>query len=413
MPSLSLRRFAAAALLSAISLPALAADLPKPAFPNQTQAPPPASPSQIKVEVVAHGLDHPWSVAFLPGGDMLVTERKGQLRLVRLDGTISDPLAGVPAVRAVGTKGLHDVVLDPGFARNRLVWLTYLADNPAHADRTARAWANWLRQPDREADKVGFETIAHARLSDDGRRLEDLKVVLAAPSMGARRLAFARDGKLFVGADTPAAGDLKSGDEPQKLGNLYGKVLRLNRDGSAPRDNPFVNTPGARPEIWALGFRDPEGVALDPRSGALWTVENSQAGGDELNRVERGGNYGFPTISYGRDAGGVPLGAGLTEAPGLRQPVYFWNTGKPFSLSGLAIHSGKGAPAWRGDVFAGGLAGKTLFHLKLKNGRVVSEEPLLAERGKRIRDVREGPDGALWVLTDETDGELLRITPAA
>lgn len=411
MPGKLLRRLAAAALLSAACAPALAADAPKMAFPNQTQASPPAAPSKIKVEVIAHGLDHPWAVAFLPGGDMLVTERKGQLRLVRRDGTISAPLAGVPAVRAVGTKGFHDVVLDPNFARNRFVWLSYLADNPAHADRTPRAWANWLRQPNREADKAGFETIARARLSADATSLEDLKVILAAPMMGARRLVFAADGKLFVSADTPASGDLKTTDEPQKLDNLYGKVLRLNPDGSAPRDNPYRRTPGARPEIWALGFRDPEGLALDPRSGALWTVENSQLGGDELNRIERGGNYGFPTISYGRDVGGAPLGAGLTEAPGLKQPVYFWNTGKPFSLSGLAVHSGRGAPAWRGDVFAGGLAGKVLFHLDIRGGRVVSEEPLLADRGKRIRDVREGPDGALWVLTDETDGELLRITP--
>lgn len=413
MPSDTLRRLTAAALLCAVGTTALAADPPKMAFRNQTGAPPPAAPSKIRVEVVAHGLDHPWAVAFLPDGDMLVSERKGQLRRVRRDGTISAPIAGVPAVRAVGTKGFQDVVLDPDFARNRRVWLTYLADNPAHADKTPRAWANWLRQPDREADKVGFETIASARLSDDATRLEDVKVVLAAPMMGARRLAFAPDGKLFVSADTPAAGDLKTTGEAQKLDNLYGKVLRLNPDGTAPRDNPFVRTPGARPEIWALGFRDPEGMALDPRTGALWTVENSQTGGDELNRIERGGNYGFPAISYGKDAGGVPLGAGLTAAPGLKQPVYFWNTGKPFSLSGLTIHSGRGAPAWRGDVFAGGLAGKVLFHLDIRGGRVVSEEPLLAERGKRIRDVREGPDGALWVLTDETDGELLRITPAA
>jgi glucose/arabinose dehydrogenase len=385
---------------------------PVPAFPEQTRARGPATPSAVKVQVLANGLQNPWSLAFLPDGGMLITERPGRLRLFSRDKRLSKPLAGLPAIKAIGTKGLHDVVLDPQFARNRLVYLAYFAPNPAHptAD-TDEALLAWLKLPpkEREANKIGFESVGRGRLSPDGTRLENFQVILAAPAMGVRRLVFARDGTLLIAADTPGAGDLPTGPEPQQLNNLYGKVLRINADGSIPRDNPFRGRPGARPEIYAYGFRDPEGATLDPRSGMLWTSENGPRGGDELNLVRPGRNYGFPAISYGLDYQGRLLGTGKLRAPGMEQPVYFWTPS--MATSGLAFYDGALFPQWRGDVFLGALAAKRLVRLHMEGGKVKAEEHLLIDRGKRIRDVRQGPDGALYLLTDENPGELLRLIP--
>jgi glucose/arabinose dehydrogenase len=389
-----------------------AAPPPTPAFPEQTRAPAPPKPSAMTVTVVAAGLDHPWSLAFLPEGGMLVTERPGRMRLVSPDGRVSDPIEGLPAVKAIGSRGLQDVVLDPRFRENRLIYFSYFAPNPKRpAVEPASAYAAWVKLPEaaREADRVGYERVARARLSQDGRRLEDLRVILDAPPMGARRLIFARDGALLITADAPAAGDALSTGEAQQTGNLQGKVLRIRTDGSVPRDNPFVGRPGVRPEIYAYGFRDPQGVALDPRTGELWTSENGPRGGDEINRIRPGRNYGFPTISYGRDVGDAPVGSGRTEAPGMEQPLYFWTPS--VAVSGMTFYTGRLFPDWRGDLFVATLIGKHLSRLVLQDGRVKYEEPLLADRGKRIRDVRQGPDGALYVLTDESPGELLRLTP--
>lgn len=212
---------------------------PPPAFPEQTRAKAPTTPSAVEVHVVVSNLDHPWSMAFLPEGGMLITERPGRLRMLTLDGRLSGPLGGLPAIKAIGTKGLHDVALDPQFARNRLVYLAYFAPNPARPNpEPEAAFEAWLKLPyaQREADKIGFEAVGRGRLSDDGTRLDDFKVILAAPAMGVRRLVFARDGTLLITADTPGSGDTPTGDEPQHLDNLYGKVLRINPDGSIPRD---------------------------------------------------------------------------------------------------------------------------------------------------------------------------------
>jgi glucose/arabinose dehydrogenase len=227
--------------------------------------------------------------------------------------------------------------------------------------------------------------------------------------MGIRRILFARDGTLLITADTPGTGDLPTGDEPQSLHNLYGKVLRINPDGSVPRDNPFRARKDALPEIYAYGFRDPEGAAIDPTTGELWTVENGPRGGDELNLVRPGRNYGFPAISYGLDFQGRMLGTGKLRKAGMEQPIYFWTPS--IAPSGLAYYDGKPFSQWRGDLFLGALAGKRLVRLHMVGGKVKEEIPLLVNLHQRIRDVREGPDGALYVLTAEKDGRLLRITP--
>jgi glucose/arabinose dehydrogenase len=386
--------------------------VPRPAFPEQTKAHGPATPSAVGVQVLASGLQHPWSLAFLPDRRFLIAERPGRLRILSPDGRLSEPLAGLPPIKAIGTKGLQDIVLDPAFARNRLIYVSYFAPNPANpTPDTEEAFMAWLKLPAaaREAKKIGFESVGRARLSDDGTRLEDFKVILAAPAMGVRRLLFARDGKLLITADAPGAGDLPTGPEPQQLDNLYGKVLRINADGSIPADNPFRKRTGARPQIYAYGFRDPEGAVLDPKTGQLWISENGPRGGDELNLVRAGRNYGFPAISYGLDYQGHLLGTGKLQAPGMEQPVYFWTPS--MATSGLTIYDGALNPNWRGDIFLGALAAKRLVRLHLENGKVKQEEHLLMDRGKRLRDVREGPDGALYILTDEDPGELLRVIP--
>jgi glucose/arabinose dehydrogenase len=385
---------------------------PRPAFPQQTKAPAPAIPSDIAVTIVAKGLRQPWSLAFLPGGNMLVTERQGILRLVSRQGKLSPPIAGVPAVKDVGTKGLHDIALDPGFARNRLVYLSYFAPNPARPlHESEAAFHDWvaLLPVERERNPVGFDSVGRGKLSADGKRLENFQVILARPDMGVRRLVFARDGTLLITADTPGTGDLPTGDEPQSLHNLYGKVLRINSDGSVPWDNPFRSRKDAQPEIYAYGFRDPEGAVLDPATGALWMVENGPRGGDELNLVRAGRNYGFPAISYGLDFQGRMLGTRKLRHAGMAQPVYFWTPS--LAPSGLAFYDGKLSSRWRGDIFLGAMAGKHLVRLHMVGGKVKEEEPLLMNVHQRIRDVREGPDGALYVLTAEKDGRLLRVTP--
>lgn len=406
---------ASTAAAAASSAPATATNppaadyTPTPAFPNQTRAPAPATPSKFEVQVLASGLVQPWSLAFLPDGRMLVTERPGRLRIVSPDGVQSEPIEGLPPIKTIAAEGLHDVVLDPQFARNRTLYFTYYAPLPNDKPPTVEAWIEWLRLPAGEHEKrpFGYERVARARLSTDGKRLEDVKVILEG---GNRRLVFARDGTLLVAASPPAGGGIPVDAEPQRLENTYGKVLRIRPDGSIPRDNPFAGRTGVRPEIYAYGLRDVEGAALHPRTGDLWTVEHGPRGGDELNIVRAGRNYGFPIVSYGREYSGDLINGGKTAQDGLEQPVYFWTPS--IAPSGLLFYTGDLFPEWKGSVFVGAMAGKRLIRLQLEGGRVVAEEPLLVERGKRIRDVRQGPDGALYVLTAEAAGELLKLTPA-
>ena len=343
----------------------------------------------VRTETVATGLEHPWAVEQLPDGRFLVTERPGRLRLVSRDGRLSPPLTGVPDVAASGQGGLLDVALDPDFARNSTIYLAFS-----------------------EPGEGGSGTaVARARLTDTG--LRDVRVIYSqVPKVRSSghygaRLVFRPDGTLFV-----TQGDRQSNryrKQAQELESGIGKIVRINTDGSIPRDNPFVGEAGARPEIWSSGHRNVQAAALHPETGALWTVEHGARGGDELNRPEAGRNYGWPVISYGREYTGGRIGEG-TARPGMEQPVYYWDP--VIAPSGMAFYTGTAFPQWRGSILAGGLASQALVRLTLRDGRVVGEERYLGDLGQRIRDVTQGSDGHLYVVTDAGSGRLLRIVPA-
>ena len=340
----------------------------------------------LRLVTVAVGLEHPWSLAFMPDGGMLVTERPGRLRVIR-DGQLApEPVAGLPEIAAGGQGGLMDVALDPDFADNGLIYLSYAAES--------------LFQRGTE--------VARARL-DEGQ-LVDLEIILEAgpKSRGGRhfgsRLTFGPDGMLYV-----TAGERGDPDRAQDLDDLAGSVIRIATDGTVPPDNPFVGRDGARAEIYSYGHRNPQGLAVHPQTGALWAVEHGPRGGDELNLLSPGANYGWPVITYGESYAGFPIGEGTSKA-GLEQPLRYWVPS--ISPSGLAFYTGDAFPAWRGDLFLGALSGRALVRLELDGDRVVHEERLLEDLGARIRDVRSGPDGFLYLLTDHPDGKLLRLEPA-
>jgi glucose/arabinose dehydrogenase len=355
-----------------------------------TNAPPPATPSPIKVESIAKGLEHPWGLQFLPDGRMLVSERPGRLRIVSKDGKLSKPIAGVPAVAAVGQGGLLDVLLAPDFDKTGTIYFS--CGEP-------RGWF-----------KNGT-SVARAKLvsEGDGGHPENVKVIFQQqPAANSQyhfgsRLAWARDGTLFV--TTGERNMLRA--EAQNPANDLGKIIRINPDGSAPADNPRL--PGWAPEVWSIGHRNVQGAALRPDTGQLYTVEHGAQGGDELNHPEKGKNYGWPIITYGIDYDGSKIGEG-SEKPGMEPAVYYW---KPsIATSGLAFYTGDLFPGWKGNAFVGGLAGQHIERLVFDGDNVVAAEKLLTDLGKRIRDVRQGPDGALWVLSDDDPGEILRISPA-
>jgi glucose/arabinose dehydrogenase len=345
----------------------------------------------VSVEKLAGPLEHPWSLAVLPDGAMLVTERPGRLRLVVDGAVLPEPVAGVPRVRASGQGGLLDIALDPDFAGNRLVYLAYS-----------------------EAGEGGAGTaVARGRLVRDGAtaRLEDVEVIFRqVPKVGGgahfgARLVFAPDGTLFIGL-----GERQQRDRAQDLGTTLGKVVRIEADGAVPSDNPFAGQAGARPEIWSYGHRNIQAAALDPATGELVTVEHGARGGDEVNRPEAGKNYGWPVITHGVDYSGDPIGIGR-KAPGMEQPVYQWTPS--IAPSGMAFYTGTAFPEWNGDLFVGALRGEVLVRLDVEDGRVVGEERMLEGTLGRIRDVRQGPDGSLLLLTDARDGAIWRLSPAA
>jgi len=351
----------------------------------------PAAAGKATVTTVAKGLEHPWALAFLPDGGMLITERPGRLRLLDEGGRLSPPLAGVPKVAADGQGGLLDVALSPGFAQDRLVYLSYAEAGP-DGGRSGTA-------------------IGRGRLSGDGSRLEDFRTLfrqepkLSSGQHYGSRLVF-HDGYLYA-----TLGENNQRPTAQDLDKLQGKIVRLNPDGSVPRDNPFVGRAGARAEIWSYGHRNPQGLAVNPATGELWEHEHAARGGDEVNIVRRGGNYGWPLATHGVNYSGLPIpeSRGDTLAGG-EEPLYWW-TRSP-AVSGMAFYTSDRHPQWRGSLFVGALAQQALIRLQLDGGRVVAEERLLQDRGARIRDVRQAPDGQLYVLTDAGDGELLRVAPA-
>ena len=345
-------------------------------------------------EVVA-GLQHPWSLAFLPDGDMLVTERPGRLRRIGPDGRVSAPIAGVPRVYAEGQAGLLDVALSPGFARDRLVYLAFA-------------------EPNLRGNLCGT-AVARGRLvrgEDGAERLVELRVIyrqepkLSAGTHVGARLVFDDAGDLFV-----AQGEHRVVPEAaQQLDRLQGKLVRIHADGTVPADNPFARRDGARPEIWSYGHRNMQGAALHPATRRLWTSEHGPMGGDELNIPRAGANYGWPLATDGRDYDGGPVPGSVGRvAPGTEPPHYAW--ARSPGLSGMLFHDGKGFPGWRGNLFLGALATRQLIRLELDGDRIVHEERLLGDRGERIRDVREGPDGAIWLLTDDDEGKLLKLSP--
>ncbi|MBD2746573.1 PQQ-dependent sugar dehydrogenase [Microvirga sp. BT688] len=345
---------------------------------------------EVIVETVARDLQNPWGLAFLPDNRMLVTERPGRLRIVDANGTLSEPIQGLPRIAVRGQAGLLDVALDPNFAQNRLVYLSFAED--------------------RGEGRAGT-SVARARLSDNGRALESLNVIFrqepnyTGPNHWGSRLVFDREGNLFVTLGDRF--DLRN--QAQNPANHIGKIVHIKRDGSAAPGNPYLNREDARPEIWSLGHRNLQSAALHPTTGELWTVEHGARGGDEVNIPQKGKNYGWPIISYGVDYSGAKLGEG-TKKEGLEQPVYYWDPS--IAPSGMAFYTGDKFPAWRGSILVGALAGKLVSRLDTNGNRVTAEERMLQQLGERIRDVRQGPDGFVYLLTDSRNGRILRMKPA-
>jgi aldose sugar dehydrogenase len=341
----------------------------------------------FRVVPVVTGLEHPWGMAFLPGGEILITERPGRLRLVRDGGLEPAPIAGVPEVYASGQGGLLDVALDPGFASNRVIYLSYAASGEGgNSTRVARA------------------TLGEGRLEDLAVIFTAEPLVRASKHFGSR-LAFDAEGHLFI-----TVGERGQGDRAQDLGQDNGKVIRLDPDGSVPEDNPFVGTAGARSEIFSYGHRNPQGMAIHPQTGVPWLNEHGARGGDEVNVVRPGVNYGWPVITCGIDYSGAPIGEG-THKEGMAQPIHYWVPS--IAPGGMAFYDGAAFPEWRGDLFVGALKAELLVRLELDGERVVAEERLLDGALGRIRDIEVGPDEFLYLLTDEGDGGLYRLEPAA
>jgi len=370
-------------LLAALLLPMRAASAAPQTFAS--------SAGELKVETVAGGLVHPWSLAFLPDGRMLVTERPGRMRIVTRDGKLSPPLANVPRVFAVSQGGLLDVILDRDFARNRTIYFSYA-------------------EP---FDGGGRTALARAQLdASETPRLIDLTVIYRQHGPASRgnhfggRIAQAADGNLFL----TNGEHFIDRDMAQTLDNDLGKVVRMTPDGAAPKDNPFAGRAGARPEIWSLGHRNPQGLAINPADGKLWEQEHGPMGGDEINLIQPGRNYGWPRVSYGLNYDGTPVGTGKSQMAGMEDPLWHWTPS--IAPSGMAFYTGNLFPGWKGSLINGALKFQMIVRLEMQGDKVVKEERLLQGLRERIRDVRQGPDGALYLLTDNNAGRILRVAPA-
>ncbi len=341
----------------------------------------------VKVVPLTDGLENPWSLAFLPNGDMLITERPGRLRIFRDGQLLPDPVSGLPEIRAFRQGGLLDIALHPDFENNRLLYLSYAANHQG-----------------------GITTrVARGRFEND--TLHDVEVLFTAEPASdngrhfGSRLLFDRAGYLYI-----TVGDRGDMPRAQDLNDHAGSTIRLHDDGRIPEDNPFVGRSDARPEIYTYGNRNAQGMALHPDTGAVWQNEHGPRGGDELNLIRAGVNYGWPVITHGVEYSGATIGAGITEKEGMEQPVHHWTPS--IAPSGMAFYTGDVFPNWRGNVFVGALAHTHVTRLVMDGDRVVEEEPMFREMGQRIRDVRQGPDGYLYLLTDHTNGRLLRVEPA-
>lgn len=368
----------------------------KPAFAGQTRAPERKTNVAFEVVTVAQGLEAPWGMTFLPSGKMLVTEKPGRLRVVSPDGTLSAPVTGLPAMAVRGQGGLLDVALDPAFASNQWIYWSFA---------------------ELQEDGTNNTAVARGKFVDGAEpRVENAQIIYKqAPSMRSNghfgsRLVFGRDGTLFV---TQGDRQIEAGRQlVQKMDTLLGKIVRINPDGSIPKDNPFVGQEGVRPEIWSLGHRNAQGAAINPATGELWEVEHGTRGGDELNIVRKGKNYGWPVIAYGIEYQGKPITGGITAQDGMEQPAYYWDP--VIAASGMMFYTADLFPAWKGSLFIGGLASTHLVRLDLNGDRIVGEERLLKDlqpKPERIRDVRQGPEGAIYLLTDSPQGRVLKLIP--
>jgi aldose sugar dehydrogenase len=364
----------------------------QPAFAGQTRASGIHDSVAYEVQTVTSALNLPWGVEQLPDGRLLVTEKPGNLRIITADGKKSPPVSGVPAVRYKGQSGLLDVALDPDFTRTHTIFFCYAEQREGGSG----------------------VALARAVLVEDaqGAHLENLNVIFhALPTIESdrqlgSRIAFGKDGKLYL--TLGERGITEAVGQAQNLNSDFGKVARLNPDGSIPRDNPFVGRSDARPEIWSYGHRDAQSLVVDPATGKVWSIEHGPRGGDELNLIRPGANYGWPIICYGIDYPGTKVGAGITQQEGLEQPVYYWDP--VIAPSGMALYTGNMFPEWKGSIFVGGLIGMKVVRLQMAGNRVVGEEWLLPDLRQRVRDVQQGVDGALYVLTENGDkSSLLRI----
>jgi aldose sugar dehydrogenase len=368
----------------------------KPAFAGQTRAPEQKLNVAFDVVTVAEGLQNPWGLAFLPDGKMLVSEKPGRLRVVTADGKLSEPVTGLPMVDGRGQGGLLGLALDPAFQKNQLLYWSYAEPSENGANNTA---------------------VARGRFVDGAApRVENVQVIFhQAPSLASTlhyggRLVFGRDGTLFVtlGERSITEGRMQA----QKMDSLLGKIVRINSDGSIPKDNPFVGKAGVRPEIWSFGHRNVQAAALHPQTGELWEVEHGTRGGDEVNIAKKGRDYGWPTIAYGIEYQGPPITGGIQQQEGMEQPRYYWDPN--IAPSGMAIYTGRLFPAWQNSLFIGGLGSTNLVRLSIKGEQIVGEERLLQDlqpQRERLRDVVQGPDGALYLLTDNAKGRILKIVP--
>lgn len=360
----------------------------KPAFEGQTRAPGVQTAVSMAHAVMASGLVHPWGLALLPDGQWLVTEKPGRMRVISAEGQIGAPITGLPAVDARGQGGLLDVIVGPSFGQDRMIY--------------------WSYAEPREGGNA--TSVARGRLSDDLTKVDNVQVIFRALPVydGDKHfgssLAFAPDGKLFITLGERS--DKPMRPQAQDLGSHMGKTIRINADGGVPADNPFVGQAGAKPEIWSLGHRNMQGIAIQPGTGAVWTVEHGTRGGDEINLDQAGKNYGWPGVAYGIEYNGQPIPA-VTAKEGTEQPIYYWDP--VIAPGGMTFYSGPMFPGWNGNLLVTGLAGKHLARLVLENNRVVGEERLLTGLNERIRDVAVAADGAVWVITDEEDGKLIRL----
>ena len=375
-----------------VPLETRAANVPdqQPAFAGQTRTCGTTSSVAFDVTVVATGLEKPWAVEPLPTGELLVTEKPGRLRIVSASGAKGDPIGGLPAVDGRGQGGLLDVALSPDFANDRTIFWSFT-------------------EPRQDGNGT---SVARGTLSADRRSLQDVRVIFRAlPSYAnnmhfGSRLAFGPDGTLYVTLGERSDAAMRR--YAQQLDAHLGKIVRIRPDGSVPPDNPFMGQAGALPEIWSVGHRNVQAAAFDAQ-GRLWIVEHGTSGGDELNLIERGKNYGWPVQAYGEEYSGQPIAGAATQRAGMTQPVYYWDP--VIAPSGAQFYSGSAFPAWRNSLFVGALKEMRLVRLVIENDRVVGEEHLLADRRQRVRDVRQGPDGALYLVTDQENGELWRVAP--